>query len=309
MKEAYLAIDMGGSKYMVGLVTPLGEVLGKKRCLWEGQAGETILQQVEKSARELLKEFGGLCLTGVGATIPGLADAKTGTWLEASFSGVRNLPVAQWMAEAFELPSFADNDAQACALAEKLFGGGRDCKDFLYITVSNGIGGAAFSGNRLLQGAANCALELGHCTLVPEGRPCKCGNRGCLEAYAAGPGLSKTYEELTGSALGGEEMARRARAGEKPAIRAFQMEGEYLGLGISWAINLLNPEKVLIGGGLSLASDLYMDRLCGTLQRTVYHTANPVFSVEPTSLGYDGALLGAAAVCLCRMEKRYYDFE
>ncbi len=309
MNKAILAIDMGGSKYMVGLVTPSGEVLAKERFAWTSLDGETILPQIESSARKWLAGAPEVELLGIGATIPGLADAKSGTWLEASFSGIRNLPVAEALAKAFELPAYADNDGQACALAEKRFGSAKDCKDFVYVTVSNGVGGAAFVGNRLLQGSTGSPVELGHCCLVPDGRPCKCGMKGCVEAYAAGPGLIKTYLECGGQEAEGLEIVRRARAFEPEALEAFRREGEYLGLGLSWAINLFNAEKVIIGGGLSLAFDLFGAALVQALERRVYHTANPSVTVEPTRLGYEGALLGAAAVCLCRMANQYYDFE
>jgi glucokinase len=311
MTEVVLAVDIGGSKYMAGLVDREGAVIARRCFAWESQDRAGVLPQVIAGARGLLEQFeepAQLRLTGVGATIPGLADARSGTWLEASFSGIRDLPVADALHEAFGVPAYADNDAQACALAEKLFGGGRGVRDFLYATISNGIGGAAFSGDRLLQGATGCACELGHCQVVPDGRPCGCGNRGCLEAYAAGPGLAQTYRACSGQQADGREIARRARAGEAAAQEAFRREGEYLGRGLSWAVNLLNPAKVVLGGGLSLAFDLFGPALLETLGRAVYRTANPSVAVEPTRLGYEGALLGAAAVCICRQENRYYDF-
>ena len=307
--EALLAIDMGGSKYMAGLVTRAGEILDCERREWLSMEGAEVLPLVIQTAKQVMDRNPGVHAGGIGATIPGLADGKNGVWLEASFSGIRNLPVAQAFQEAFQLPAYADNDGQACALAEKLYGGGQGLNDFLYVTVSNGIGGAAFSGGRLLRGSRGCAFELGHCPVKPQGRACKCGAEGCLEAYAAGPGLSATYRELSGEKASGREIAALARSGDPAAVKAFSLEGEYLGLGLSWTVNLFNPEKIILGGGLSLAYDLYEKPLKEALRRHTYHTANPCVAVERTRLGYEGALLGAAAVCVCRMENKFHYFE
>ena len=309
MKDVLLALDMGGSKYMAGLVTRDGRVLDSLRDEWRGQSREAVLPQVIKAARLLLEKHPDTLVSGVGATIPGLADARRGVWLEASFSGIRDLQVAGTLARAFGVPAYADNDAQACALAEKLFGGGKTCGDFVYLTLSNGVGGAAFSGGRLISGSRNCAMELGHCTVVPGGRPCGCGSRGCLEMYAAGPGLARTYSELSGSAapFTGKQIAVLARRGEPAALETFRQASQHLGFALSYAVNLLNPEKIIIGGGLSLALDVFRQPLEQALEAHRYRAANPSVAVEMTSLGYEGALLGAAAVCICRMEHLFYD--
>ena len=309
MKEALLALDMGGSKYMAGLVTREGRVLDSLRAQWQNVSGETVLPQLIKTARLLMEKHPDTLVSGVGATIPGLADARQGVWLEASFSGIRDLQVAQTLALEFGVPAYADNDAQACALSEKLFGGGRNCGDFVYLTLSNGVGGAAFSGGRLISGSRNCAMELGHCTVVPGGRPCKCGSSGCLEMYAAGPGLVRTYLEIScsGGPLTGKEIADKARRDEPAALETFRRAAQHLGFALAYAVNLLNPEKIIIGGGLSLALDVFRAPLEQALKEHTYRTANPAVPVEATRLGYEGALLGAAAVCICRMEHKFYD--
>ncbi len=142
-------------------------------------------------------------------------------------------------------------------------------------------------------------------TVEEDGRPCKCGKKGCLEAYAAGPGIARTYAELTGEDAGGEAIARRARDGEAAALEVFRREGVYLGRMIGMAVNLLSPELVILGGGLSLAFDLYKDSLLKTVESHVYLAANPGLRVAPTPLGYEGGLLGAAALAACGPNRRY----
>jgi len=308
MDAISLAVDIGGSKFVVGLVDRKGHILAKRRKVWGTLDARTVMREIIESADSLLKE-NVLCKPSViGATIPGLADPVRGFWIEASFSGIRKLAVAETLGEHFGLPAFADNDGQACAAAEKLFGSCQDISDFIYLTVSNGIGGAVCIDNHLCYGAHSAAGEFGHCVVVEDGRPCKCGHRGCLEMHAAGPAISRNYVELGGSGLpgGGQadaaEIARRAISGEPAAIATFELEGRLLGKVIATACNVVNPQKVILGGGVSLAFSLFRKSLIETVQSHTYSSANPGITIEPSKFGSDGGLLGAASISFCRRE-------
>ncbi len=306
MSVVSLAIDIGGSKCVVGLVDDQGAIMAKKRFVWHTLNEQAILVDILREGKALLKDHPSLSPAFIGASIPGLTDPEKGLWVEASFSGIRNLPIAAELSEGFHLPAYIDNDGQACALAERLFGAGRDVEDFLYITVSNGIGGSIFANGRLYGGVNGTAGEFGHCTVVENGRPCKCGLVGCLEAHAAGPAISKNYQELGGAPLpdgkvvDAAEIARRARDGEEIALQVFRLEGMYLGKVIAAACNLLSPAKVILGGGVSLAFPLFEAALWETVHKHLYRAANPGLQIMPTPLGYDGGLLGAAAVGFMR---------
>ena len=299
-----LCFDIGGSKYIVGLVTDRGEVLCSRRSEWDALTADGVVAALIASGRALLSEYPQYAPEVIGVTIPGLAKAEEGLWVEASFSGIRDLPIGRLLREAFGLPAYGENDAKACALAEKVFGLAKGTDHFLYVTVSNGVGGAMFSDGRLLYGTGS-AGECGHVTVVEDGRPCKCGKKGCLEAYAAGPGMARTYEEMTGRRAEGEEIARMARQGDPDALEVFRREGVYLGRMIGMAVNLFSPEQVIIGGGLSLAMDLFKASLEQTLQTHVYQAANPRLEVHATQLGYQGGLLGAAALAVCGSNQWY----
>ncbi len=299
-----LCFDVGGSKYVTGLVTGEGRVLCSERGEWAALTPEGVMEALTASGRRMLAAHPEYTPEIIGVTIPGLADAEKGLWVEASFSGIRNLPVCGLLREAFGLPAYGENDAKACALAEKLYGEARGTDNFLYVTVSNGVGGAVFADGRLLYGGG-AAGECGHVTVVENGRTCKCGKKGCLEAYAAGPGIARTYEEHTGRREEGEEIARLARSGDAAAQEVFRLEGVYLGRMIGMAVNLLSPDLVVVGGGLSLAFDLFGPSLEETVWSHVYLAANPGLRVLPTPLGYQGGLLGAAALAVCGGARRY----
>lgn len=301
MTECILAFDMGGSKLLTGLVSREGAVLWKKRVEWSPRNGTEVLTALAADGQEALAQTPDAHAMAIGAAIPGVTEPQSGVWVSAGFSGICDLPVAGELSRMFSLPAFADNDAKACALAERRFGAGRNVDDFLYLTVSNGIGGAVFSGGRLVRGACNGAGEIGHCTVVEDGRACHCGKKGCLEMYAAGPGIAKTYRELGGGERQGAELAALARTGDSTALRVWELEGEYLGRAIALAANLLNPARVILGGGLSLAFALYEQSLWHAVRRNLFSRPNRELQIMPTPLGYEGALLGAAAVALGRL--------
>jgi glucokinase len=299
-----LCFDIGGSKYITGLVTGEGRVLCSERGEWAALTPEDVMASLIASGRQILAANPEYAPEIIGVTIPGLTNAEEGLWVEASFSGIRNLPIGKLLRTTFGLPVYGENDARACALAEKLYGEARGTDNFLYVTVSNGVGGAVFSDGRLLYGSG-AAGECGHVSVVENGRACKCGKKGCLEAYAAGPGITQTYAELTGRRIEGEEIARLAREGDAAAREVFRLEGVYLGRMIGMAANLLSPDLVVVGGGLSLAFDLFGPSLEETMWTHVYKAANPNLRVAPTPLGYQGGLLGAAALAVCGKARRF----
>ena len=311
MKNAILAIDIGGSKYMVGLLNENGEVYAKKRYACAESSREGIMADITSAVHELFKENPDFQPEMVGVTIPGLADPKRGYWVESSFSGIHDLEVGPILNSEFGIPVYVDNDGQACALAERLFGACRGIGDFIYLTVSNGIGGAVFVKDKITYGASGNAGEFGHVVVVEDGRLCKCGKCGCLEMYAAGPGIVRNYIELGGSELidGERADAKRiavlAETGDPVAMETFKLEGYYLGKVIAAACNLLNPARVIIGGGVSISFRIFEKYLCENVNRFLYKNANKELKIMPSDFGYNGGLLGASAVAICGRDKKF----
>ena len=311
MKRAILAIDIGGSKYAVGLLNEKGEIYAKKRCACTETSGDKIIEAIICSAHKLADENPDYQPEMIGVTIPGLADPKRGHWVEACFSGIRDLAVGPILKDEFGMPVYIDNDGQACALAERLFGVCRDIHDFIYLTVSNGVGGAVFASDRIYYGAFGNAGEFGHVTVVEGGRRCKCGKCGCLEMYAADPGIVANYIGLGGRGLldgkipDAKYIASLAEAGEPAAIETFKLEGYYLGKVLAAACNILNPARVIIGGGVSLAFPIFGKYLSEQVQRSIYINANKELEIMPSAFGYDGGLLGAAAVAVCGCNNKH----
>ncbi len=298
-----LAVDIGGSKLVVGLVDKGGKVLCKTKHAWAGHTKEQMLADITAAADALLKAHREYVPTTGGATIPGLADPEKGIWVEASFSGISNWPIAAILEEKFGVPFFIDNDTNACAIAEKHYGACKDCGDFFWITVSNGVGGAVFMNNNIYYGASGNAGEVGHVVVEEnEGNLCKCGSYGCLEMHAAGPAIAKKYLQLGGQELIDQEsptalsIAKLAKQNDKIAIDTYNIVGRYLGKAVGGLVNVLNPRKVVIGGGVSNDFELFEKALTQEAERRFYKNANKNIQILKTELGYDAALIGAAAL-------------
>lgn len=299
MKKA-LSLDIGGSKLLYGIVNENGEVGETEKMSLRGCNGEDIKKIIVSVSEKALAGCDEKP-DGIGVSIPGLADPVAGKWRYAPFSGISDLPVRQILEDRFGLPVAIENDCNICAFGEKVYGAAKEYNDFIWITVSNGIGSGLFLGGRIYEGSSGGAGEIGHMNAVPGGRVCPCGLRGCFEGYAAGPGIKKTYFELTDKEAECVELAGLARAGDADAQKVFDIEGEYLGRAIANAANLLNLPLAVIGGGVSGAFDLFQASLEKTLKAELYAAANPDFKVIKTALGYEASLIGAAALSFCRL--------
>jgi glucokinase len=304
--RAILAVDIGGSKYMTGLIRPDGTIIAQERRTWTAYTQPLIRAQLMQAISDMLLAHSDVEIAGGGATIPGLADPESGIWRSTEFMGIKDYAIATDFEREFSIPFFIENDGRACVLAERYFGAGQGCDNFLYITVSNGVGGGLFLNGRLHAGAFGNAGEIGQVVVVENGRLSDDGTAGTLEMYAATAGLVQNYIEAggdrsePGAGLNGKHIAALARAGYAPATEAFRLEGYYLGKAIAAVHNVLDLEKVILGGGLSLAFDLFKPSLVETVRTQTYKRTYESPEIAVTPLGYTGALFGAAALVLNR---------
>ncbi len=296
MGETFLAIDIGGSKIIAGLTDAAGTLLCHKQlALPRKYDAPFLLEQIVSAARDFLPQSP----AAAGVTIPGLADPGRGVWLYAPFSSISDWNIAALLAEKLGLPVYIDNDVNACAMAEKRFGICKDSDHFLWVTVSNGIGGALYLNGRLYRGARGNAGEIGH-FVVEENTDslCGCGRKGCLEAMASGTGISNEYFRKTGIRRSAKEIAALAKEGTPEARQVYFDAGYYIGKAVSYAVNLLNLDRIVLGGGVALDFELLQEGLKTAFGRYVFRQANPDVSVARTGLGYYAALSGCAAIVL-----------
>ena len=302
-----LSIDIGGSKILVGIVDERGSVLCSKKQLFEFPTRETVEKAITDLADEILadeswKENDREEISAIGASIPGLCDSRKGMWVYAPFSGISDFNIVEFIESRYGKPTFIENDINLCAVGEKRFGCAKEVESFFWQTVSTGCGGGLFLNNRLYRGSFNSAAETGHIKVVDNGALCACGGRGCLEAYASAPGIVRQYRERTGEELTAFDISELARKGDINALEIFDLEGLYLARVIGAVVNALNIPLVVIGGGISGSFDLFEKSIHKYLPNYLFKNANPSLEIKRTALGYEAALISAAAYALYGIE-------
>ena len=308
MSRKVLSVDIGGSKILVGIVDDTGKVLISEKKLFDGPTLETVQSAIVELSDRILagsnwKDYDGEEIDCIGVSIPGLTDSAAGLWVYAPFSGISDFKVVEFMESRYGKPTFIENDINLCAVGERRFGHGRDVDSFFWQNISTGCGGGLFLNGRLYRGSSNSAAETGHIKVVDNGKDCPCGGKGCLEAYASAPGIVRQYEERTGETLSALEISERARAGDAVALDIFDKEGLYLAKIIGAVINTLNLKLAVIGGGVSGSFDLFYPSIMKYLPEYLFEKANPDLKIVPTALGYEAALISAAAYALYGIEK------
>jgi len=282
-----LALDFGGTKLAAGLVDAEGTVLAEGRATSPPDAAAGYAAMLAL-ARDLLGGAADRPLAcGVSFGGPVAADSRT-VRRSMHVPGWDGAPLADWVERDLGLPCAVANDADAAALGEARYGAGRGAALLLYLTVSTGIGGGVVAGGRLFRGARALAGELGHQCLDPGGPPCSCGRRGCLEALAAGPAIARSAGMADARAVA-EAVAR----GEPGARAAWERAMGWLGIGVANAANIINPDRVVIGGGVAGAGELLLAPVRAV---AAARCLDPELRVELAGLGPRTGLAGAAAV-------------
>ena len=255
---------------------------------------------------DAINELGTFSFERIGATIPGLADPKAGMWLYASYSGIRDFPIADILSSRYgNRPVSIDNDVNACALAEKQYGICREVDNYLWLTVSNGIGGGLVLNGVPYQGYFGNAAEVGHFRIVEQDAfQCGCGNFGCLEAEAAGPGIVRRYRRLLKAngledhAITAHDIVEKAKTGDSIAQEVVDTTGALIGKALSYVTNLLNLQMLVLGGGVMQSFEQFYPSLERSFQANLFRSANPSVRIEKSALGYNAALIGAATLTL-----------
>jgi glucokinase len=317
-QSVFIGVDVGGTslraaRFLGQQPIPDAKV---KTATQPGGEREHMLDRLEQAIREV-SPAEPASVAGIGIGIPGPVDPHTGMVITiTNIPGWKNLPLQQIMQERLGRPVFIGNDANLAALGEWKFGAGRGYRDVLYLTVSTGIGGGVITGNRLLLGAHGLGGEVGHVMVQPEGPRCGCGQRGCLEALAAGPAITRqalarlNAGEGADSALrtaAGDDLSQLTTAvigqaalqGDAFAQALFAEAGTHIGAAIASLMHVFNPAVVILGGGVSFVGDLLFEPVRAAVRRyamnAMYWRDCPII---PAALGDDAGLVGAGALAM-----------
>ena len=303
-----VGIDIGGTKIAGGVVDERGTILATARR--ESPATDT--DAIERNVEDLVAELrAGHEVVAVGVGAAGFVDSKRSTVMFAPNLAWRDEPLRSDLEKRIDLPVVIENDANAAAWGEFTFGAGEDVEDTLLVTVGTGVGGGIVLNGQLHRGAFGVAAEIGHMRVVPDGRICGCGNRGCWEQYASGTALVRETRELAreGSLIArslvdraggvdridGPLITEAARAGDYFAQEQLASLGKWLGEGIASLTAVLDPAVVVIGGGVSEAGDLLLDPVRAHFQANLTgRHYRPALEVRAALLGNNAGMIGAA---------------
>jgi len=251
---------------------------------------EQTLEAVCELAENLLADR----ILGIGVCVSGFVEPLTGTNLFSPILKWDNVPILDVLTEHFDVAVHVENDVNALALGECWYGAGRRHRNFVCITVGEGIGAGVVIGGEVYHGAHGGAGELGHITIDPNGPVCRCRERGCLEVYASDRFLEEEAGRLGFSSIG--EMIAAARDGSSEAREAFAQMGKNLGIGAKNLVNLLNPEAIVVGGERMDEHDLFFDAFVDEVCRHSFPAEAAQLEIVPAQLGPDGFLIGAATL-------------
>lgn len=288
----YIGIDVGGTNLRGALARASGEIVSRfrlKSAISDG--ADSFLGRLTDEIHQLLREASGygLQVQGIGIGIPGLIGTDGTIHSSVNLRPLEGMNLSRLISDRLQLPVVSANDANLIALGEVWAGAGHGLRSVVVVTIGTGLGSGLVLDGRLWTGAGGFAAEFGHLTVEPEGLPCPCGNRGCLEQYVSAAALSRY-----GAGRTPEELALMAQAGEPVACAAFETIGYWLGTALAGLLNILNIEGVIIGGGVSGGFDLFSPMLLKTIhQRTFPQIAGQVVVCQ-AALGDDAGLVGGA---------------
>ena len=310
-----IGVDLGGTKMQVGVVD------SERQILYEGKESSTGLSEdglVEELGRELAEaKTARPEVLAAGLGIPATIDHDRGVAIQAVNLDITDVPLRDVMRERIGLPVFLDNDANAAAFAEHLFGAGRGAKNMVMLTIGTGIGGGLILGGEIYRGSTGGAGELGHIVIVEDGLPCQgnCPNHGCVETYASGTALARegkaAAEREPDSALGkalaegpiaGRTVTDLAIEGDPLAREVVAQAGRHLGVAMASLANIFDPDVIVIGGGVSAVGDLMVDPARHELRSRALSPMNRT-EVKLAELGPDAGMIGAAAMALIELDK------
>ncbi|MBN1782872.1 ROK family protein [bacterium] len=303
----YIGVDLGGTNIKAGAVSDTGRIIHEIETATEADQGPPhVLDRIAGAVRDLSASIPGDAeIGGVGIGIPGQIDVKHGLCHFApNMKGWDELSVTPALEEKLGCPVILDNDANVAALGEYAYGAGQGSLHMLMVTLGTGVGGGLVLDGRIFRGVRDLAGEFGHMSVDYNGFVCSCGRKGCIEEYASIRGIVRMVrEKLDAGAesslrsvekLTPREIYHDAVNGDALAIEAFERAGDYLGIAIADVANLLNIERVVVGGGVANAGDFILNAARKRVAQDALPVAAKSVEIVRAELGNSAGLVGAA---------------
>ncbi len=315
-QKLIVGIDLGGTNLQCGIVTDQGAVLHRATRPSRPERGpEPVLDDMAKLVESVIREIGASHdeVLGIGIGAPGPLSHRDGLiYKAANLPGWVNVRVPRGIIKRVSLPATLENDGNAAAYGEFWAGAGKDVRSMIALTLGTGLGAGAIIDGEIHHGHFENALELGHTIVEPDGRPCMCGQRGCLEQYCSASSLGRqavreieqgaksslTDRVVPGQPLGSLPVVEAARAGDPLASRIWDDACRFLAIGCINLQHTFNPERIVLGGGMSRAGGFLLDRVRFHLEARKWHLHNDLPDVVIGRLDNNAGVIGAAGCAL-----------
>jgi glucokinase len=311
MSRLTLGIDLGGTGIKFAVVDPRGNILHRAKVLTPSKRDPVEVVSLIAAQAKSLIEVTRKRIHGIGIGTAGDVDPKTGSVRMSPNLGWKNVPLKALIARRLKYPIHVDNDANVAAWAAYVVEAKRRVKNLLCVTVGTGVGGGLILNGELYRGTTGSAAEIGHLTLYPDGVPCACGNHGCLERYVGAVAMAQEARDAIQS--GAASLVSRmvqddlskispfilqeaARLHDKLAVQMWNRVGERLGIGLAGLINVLNPEWIVLAGGLSRAGDLLLDPVRRTIEKRSFPTPGKAARLVISKLDQELGVVGAGLI-------------
>ena len=308
----YIGLDVGGTTFKAGVVTEDGRIVHK----------DAMPTGIERPYQEIIADMAALCkkvaadagiemseIKSIGVGVPGLFDNKTGMIPFCTNLGWHDIPFVAEMKKHLDTPVYGDNDATVAGLAESVAGVSAGIRDSVFLTLGTGVGGGIIIDGKPYSGAHGCGSEIGHMMIKMGGELCTCGNYGCFERYASATAIIREARKAVAehpessmlAACGGDPeklnakiVIDAARAGDEAAKAVFGGYVQALAVGIINIINMLDPEVIVLGGGVSAAGEFLLNAVREAVKPMVFFKTMPYARIELAQLGNDAGIIGAA---------------
>ena len=311
MKKYVIGVDLGGTKISTAISTIEGNILANVVLPTKAEEGEVaVLGRIIQSIDEVIVGSSTSIdeVEAIGIGSPGPLDAKKGIIITTPNLPFKDYNLVQPLKEKYNIPVYLDNDANAAAIGEYMFGAGKGKDSIVYFTVSTGVGGGAVLDGKVYRGHTSNALEIGHTTVDPNGPRCNCGNLGCLEAISSGTAIARKGKEAVSTnvetslkkydTVTSYEVFKEAEAGDEVAKDIIDNALTYLGIGVANAIATFDPEMIIIGGGVSKAGDIVFNTVKKVVNKRCFKSMAESCEIVPAGLGSDAGVVGAVALAI-----------
>lgn len=316
MNDTYLGIDLGGSNISAALMSSEGKLLCLEKIETQARQGPAaVIRRLIELARSLQsgEKTSGFKIRAMGIGVPGILCLENGlVRFSPNLPGWKNIQLLKPLQDELKIPVIMDNDANVAAFGEKWQGAGRKYQHMVMFTLGTGVGGGIIFKGHILHGHCDAAGELGHITVLPDGPRCACGNRGCLEAMSSGTAIAREGQALLKNGHRGvlERLSRQnggvtaklvfqaARQGDAKAHRIVEKAGQYLGIGIANVINLLNPEAVVLGGGVASAGEILLSPVRREVRKRALKELSACTKIHAAKLGERAGVFGAVGIAV-----------